>query len=97
MGAAMKTKIGRNDPCPCGSGRKVKKCCGVDVARAYSIPDAMHFMVEGQLPTPEQVAEMKAELQRRIKDSELWPLMVDEYGEERALELLAEFGVDVHR
>ena len=22
-------KIGRNDPCPCGSGRKYKKCCGV--------------------------------------------------------------------
>jgi len=20
-------KIGRNDPCPCGSGRKFKKCC----------------------------------------------------------------------
>lgn len=20
---------GRNDPCPCGSGRKYKKCCGV--------------------------------------------------------------------
>jgi predicted transcriptional regulator len=33
--------IGRNDPCPCGSGRKVKRCCGVrrgpgaeDLARA---------------------------------------------------------------
>ena len=22
------TKIGRNDPCPCGSGKKHKKCCG---------------------------------------------------------------------
>ncbi len=22
------TKTGRNDPCPCGSGRKYKKCCG---------------------------------------------------------------------
>ncbi len=22
-------KVGRNDPCPCGSGRKHKKCCGV--------------------------------------------------------------------
>jgi len=20
--------IGRNDPCPCGSGKKYKKCCG---------------------------------------------------------------------
>jgi tetratricopeptide (TPR) repeat protein len=23
-----KPKIGRNDPCPCGSGKKFKKCCG---------------------------------------------------------------------
>ena len=22
------TKIGRNEPCPCGSGKKYKKCCG---------------------------------------------------------------------
>jgi preprotein translocase subunit SecA len=22
-----KNKIGRNDPCPCGSGKKYKKCC----------------------------------------------------------------------
>lgn len=24
----QKNKIGRNDPCPCGSGKKYKKCCG---------------------------------------------------------------------
>jgi len=23
-----KAKVGRNDPCPCGSGKKYKKCCG---------------------------------------------------------------------
>jgi preprotein translocase subunit SecA len=21
-------KVGRNDPCPCGSGKKYKHCCG---------------------------------------------------------------------
>ena len=25
---AVSTKIGRNSPCPCGSGKKYKKCCG---------------------------------------------------------------------
>jgi uncharacterized protein len=25
---ARSDKVGRNDPCPCGSGRKYKKCCG---------------------------------------------------------------------
>lgn len=24
-------KVGRNEPCPCGSGKKYKKCCGKDV------------------------------------------------------------------
>ncbi|MEE2778301.1 MAG: SEC-C metal-binding domain-containing protein [Acidobacteriota bacterium] len=25
---ATATKVGRNDPCPCGSGKKYKACCG---------------------------------------------------------------------
>ncbi len=24
----VENKVGRNDPCPCGSGKKYKKCCG---------------------------------------------------------------------
>jgi preprotein translocase subunit SecA len=37
-GAKVKTivreaaRVGRNDPCPCGSGKKYKKCCGVQAA-----------------------------------------------------------------
>ncbi|MFT9447432.1 SEC-C metal-binding domain-containing protein [Gluconobacter japonicus] len=27
---AMSTKVGRNEPCPCGSGKKYKKCCGMN-------------------------------------------------------------------
>jgi uncharacterized protein YecA (UPF0149 family) len=23
-------EVGRNDPCPCGSGKKYKKCCGAE-------------------------------------------------------------------
>ncbi|MEX1377937.1 MAG: preprotein translocase subunit SecA [Eubacteriales bacterium] len=26
--SAANQKVGRNDPCPCGSGKKYKKCCG---------------------------------------------------------------------
>ena len=29
--ATQSTKVGRNDPCPCGSGKKYKRCCGVTV------------------------------------------------------------------
>lgn len=28
LGARQGTKLGRNAPCPCGSGRKFKRCCG---------------------------------------------------------------------
>ncbi|MDA0238663.1 MAG: UPF0149 family protein [Proteobacteria bacterium] len=27
---AFGTKVGRNDPCPCGSGKKYKRCCGAN-------------------------------------------------------------------
>jgi uncharacterized protein len=29
------TKTGRNDPCPCGSGRKFKKCHGREAAGEF--------------------------------------------------------------
>ncbi len=28
--SARSEKVGRNDPCPCGSGKKYKKCCGLN-------------------------------------------------------------------
>jgi uncharacterized protein len=28
--AASSGKVGRNDPCPCGSGKKYKRCCGLN-------------------------------------------------------------------
>ncbi len=28
QGETIRRKIGQNDPCPCGSGKKYKKCCG---------------------------------------------------------------------
>ena len=29
----MGKEVGRNDPCPCGSGKKYKKCCGLNSTR----------------------------------------------------------------
>jgi len=43
----MEAKIGRNDPCPCGSGKKYKKCCGL--LRPYVKPDASLFTRYNQL------------------------------------------------
>jgi hypothetical protein len=33
-------KTGRNDPCPCGSGQKYKKCCAAKDAEARSLAAA---------------------------------------------------------
>jgi len=30
-------KVGRNDPCPCGSGKKYKKCCGANGYLAWGV------------------------------------------------------------
>ena len=40
-GAGLRMKTGRNDPCPCGSGRKYKQCCLVreDEARSATTRD----------------------------------------------------------
>ena len=29
------TKAGRNDPCTCGSGKKMKRCCGVTKIKKF--------------------------------------------------------------
>ncbi len=34
-GTLFVKKIGRNDPCPCGSGKKAKNCCGTEKEYSY--------------------------------------------------------------
>ncbi len=34
----MVVKVGRNEPCPCGSGKKYKKCCGAEAAASAVAP-----------------------------------------------------------
>ena len=29
----IEPRVGRNEPCPCGSGKKFKKCCMLEVLR----------------------------------------------------------------
>jgi hypothetical protein len=50
-------KIGRNSLCPCGSGKKYKKCC-LGKARAASIPvGALQQFTEMQRREAERVAK----------------------------------------
>jgi hypothetical protein len=38
-----KNKVGRNDPCPCGSGKKYKNCCLLKGDYAKSLPEIMMY------------------------------------------------------
>lgn len=52
----MNPKVGRNDPCPCGSGKKYKKCCmAKDEAAEHSPAHLLRERYNIQLKTPEQI------------------------------------------
>lgn len=38
-----RNKVGRNDPCPCGSGKKYKKCCLLKGDYTKSLPEIMMY------------------------------------------------------
>ncbi len=51
LGEAAERKIGRNEPCPCGSGKKYKKCC---LRKHEKIKDLLRGSVEFQEPEAEE-------------------------------------------
>ncbi|HEY8042183.1 MAG TPA: SEC-C metal-binding domain-containing protein [Polyangiaceae bacterium] len=56
------SKVGRNDPCPCGSGKKYKKCCeGKDAAAAADPELAWRKQLEAAAPTmtAQQVQDLR--------------------------------------
>ncbi|ROQ92320.1 HEAT repeat domain-containing protein [Desulfosoma caldarium] len=71
-------KVGRNDPCPCGSGKKYKKCCM-----------ALHDEARKTLPK-EELHKLEKRLQQREKLQEditkgFQALMKESYGKARKL------------
>jgi tetratricopeptide (TPR) repeat protein len=51
LGEAAKRKIGRNEPCPCGSGKKYKKCC---LRKHEKIKELFRGSVDFQEPEAEE-------------------------------------------
>jgi tetratricopeptide (TPR) repeat protein len=51
LGEAAERKIGRNEPCLCGSGKKYKKCC---LRKHEKIKDLLRASVEFQEPAAEE-------------------------------------------
>ncbi len=46
-------KVGRNDPCPCGSGKKYKKCC--------EIKSNAPKKIQAQIISPERISSSTQE------------------------------------
>ena len=51
LGEAAKRKIGRNEPCPCGSGKKYKKCC---LPKHEKIRDLLRGSMDFEEPAAEE-------------------------------------------
>ncbi len=57
----MKPKTGRNDPCPCGSGQKYKRCCS-DKDRAIAPAPLDDLSVGDAIPAHGDLAESESSL-----------------------------------
>lgn len=53
--------------------------------------DGFHYITPGLPPSPEQLERITEEYQKRIRSSPLWDKMVQDFGEEKAEELLKQF------
>jgi len=53
----MKRKIGRNDPCPCGSGKKYKKCCLNKLESQREVKDSI-----SRVPVKESVNSLREKI-----------------------------------
>jgi len=96
----MKVKIGRHDPCPCGSGKKLKKCgetlpASPASAASYSwmAPDGVHVVAPGGPLTPAAWDHLTQTYQNQVRQSPMWKQMVQEFGKAKAAERLKEFQV----
>ena len=71
----MSKKIGRNDPCPCGSGLKHKRCCGStssqadgNVGQSSNLPSNVQAMIEGLKQQPfESIEDAQAAADAAIR------------------------------
>lgn len=57
--------VGRNEPCPCGSGKKFKRCCGVDAAPKLTTPK-MAAPAEGSPWNPEVMSQMDPQMMLQV-------------------------------
>ena len=64
-------RTGRNDPCPCGSGKKYKHCC-LDKDRAAELAPAIEQRVALQAQKANQVALQKDYQEELLESQDAW-------------------------
>ena len=73
------SKVGRNDPCPCGSGKKYKKCClnrlTTDPAKSHVI--LVNRLLEWVLGQPDSKGEFERFSRECVRDGPLTEIEFD--------------------
>lgn len=70
-GHALSMSIGRNAPCPCGSGRKYKQCClDADAQRGRSL----HLMHGGESAIPHDAPDYERPLVDALDPRTIWEI-----------------------
>ncbi|MDF1614799.1 SEC-C metal-binding domain-containing protein [Desulfurivibrio dismutans] len=90
------SKIGRNDPCPCGSGKKFKKCCLEQqrLAGRTPAPASQPPSLTGEIKALQEAA---VEKQIRFKSLGVFVLFTTEAGDAWVLEVTEMDAVQVAR
>lgn len=57
--------------------------------------EGLHSLIPGIPPSEEKLAEMTAVYQKNIRNSEIFTLMVKQFGKEKAEEMLNEFKMEL--
>ncbi len=66
-----RTRVGRNEPCPCGSGKKYKRCC-MNKAADGTIPEELAPYREVSDIAVQEALAMAAENRAVLSDPEFW-------------------------
>jgi hypothetical protein len=72
--------IGRNDPCPCGSGKKLKKCCGTKWCAASR--RLLNWLKQND---PQPPVDYNTVTPEELADSETLAILKDRYEEVKAM------------
>ncbi|MBY0272891.1 MAG: SEC-C domain-containing protein [Alphaproteobacteria bacterium] len=81
-----KNKVGRNDPCLCGSGKKYKKCC---------LLNSENFEDKDSLDQAALLQTMGDKVKKQYKDESIMMGTSDELGLDRMSEILLEFAEEL--